>query len=163
MSRRHADVAPLLAIFPVPVAGLFVVSQLLAGSATGVDELLLPTILIGLSYGGLFAISPVVCLERFGIASFATNNGILTLSPSVFASLSNSVFGLVYDSHLNDAAKHAPATLIRRGGGGAVDHAHLCLEGAGCFRMAFVVTTGMAGVAVAVAVALARRRSMQGE
>lgn len=70
--------------FYVPIAGVFVLSQVMAGAATTLEALPLPTILTGLAYGGLFASSPVVCLERFGMRSFAANNGWLTLAPSVF-------------------------------------------------------------------------------
>lgn len=74
----------------VPTAVLFTISQLVASHANSVEGwrgLGLPTALTGFAYGSLFAISPVICLERFGIRSFGLNNGLLTLAPSVFGAL----------------------------------------------------------------------------
>jgi hypothetical protein len=71
----------------VPIAVLITLSQLVGSYANSVEGwrgLGLPTALTGFAYGSLFAISPVVCLERFGIRSFGLNNGLLTLAPSVF-------------------------------------------------------------------------------
>lgn len=56
----------------VPMALGFIVSQLLARSAESIEGwggLTPPTILTGLCYGWLFAVSPVLCLDRFGINS----------------------------------------------------------------------------------------------
>jgi len=56
----------------VPMTVAFILSQVLARSATslrGWRGLTTPTVLTGISYGWLFAVSPVLCLDRFGISS----------------------------------------------------------------------------------------------
>jgi len=55
----------------VVLAGVFVVSQLVAGRAERVEDLALPTAIVGAAYGMLFGSSPVVCLERCVSLSFA--------------------------------------------------------------------------------------------
>ncbi|GAA5925718.1 hypothetical protein JCM10213_008867 [Rhodosporidiobolus nylandii] len=146
---------------------LFVLSQYLAGSAThvaGLAGLALPTALVGFAYGTLFGSVPVVGLERFGVLNYGTNNGFLTLSPSVFANLSNLLFGAVYDAHVprSPSALDGPSSanvssFAKRAGDAAP--AHLCQLGAECFHSAFQATTVMSVLAVMLAVMLARRRS----
>ncbi|KAK4054917.1 hypothetical protein OIV83_000841 [Microbotryomycetes sp. JL201] len=131
------------------VAAGFMASQVVAVLADSLDGwrgLFLPTAVVGLSYGALFSVSPVVCLERFGLPSFATNNGILTLSPAVFGNLANAVFGYVYDSRVDEATP---------------DGAHLCTLGRACFAPAFYTTILMSLCAFAAAVVLSSRRSMR--
>lgn len=72
------------------MASLFVVSQILAattGTAEGWAGLALPTAVTGLSYGCLFGLMPVLTLEFFGIHSFSSNNGLISLAPAVFGEL----------------------------------------------------------------------------
>lgn len=96
--------------------------------------------------------SPVVCLERFGLTSFSTNNGLLTLSPSVYGNIANVGFGVLYDSNV-DWSEHdheGPAT------------SHICKLGPACFSSAFMLTIAMSCSALLVAVMLGRRMSMTG-
>ncbi|SGY60781.1 BQ5605_C007g04484 [Microbotryum silenes-dioicae] len=154
----------------VPTALLFVISQLFARGADGVDSLLLPTALTGFAYGAMFALSPIVCLERFGVRFFATNNGLLTLAPSVFGNLLNGLFGILYDAKVDHSKGHTEPTTFRllsrsfdtmeKRAGGEIDHSHLCLLGKECFRAAFNVSTLMAVGALVVGLVLARRSSM---
>ncbi|SCV71423.1 BQ2448_3011 [Microbotryum intermedium] len=160
----------------VPTASLFVISQLFARGADGVESLLLPTALTGFAYGAMFALSPIVCLERFGVRSFATNNGLLTLAPSVFGNLLNGLFGILYDANVDHSKGHddsesglgsgSTSHLLSRSlglvmrAGGEVDHSHLCLLGKECFRAAFNASALMAVAALVVGFTLARRRSM---
>ncbi|KAM0793261.1 hypothetical protein ACM66B_000723 [Microbotryomycetes sp. NB124-2] len=137
----------------IAVAAGFLASQVVAAMANSLDGwrgLFLPTAMVGLSYGALFSVSPVVCLERFGLPSFATNNGILTLSPALFGNLANAIFGVVYDSRvIRDMSND----------GGA----HLCKMGRSCFAPAFYATICMSLCAFAAAVVLASRRSMRAQ
>ncbi|KDE02394.1 hypothetical protein MVLG_07045 [Microbotryum lychnidis-dioicae p1A1 Lamole] len=154
----------------VPTALLFVISQLFARGADGVDSLLLPTALTGFAYGAMFALSPIVCLERFGVRFFATNNGLLTLAPSVFGNLLNGLFGILYDAKVDHSKGHTEPTTFRllsrsfdtmeKRAGGEIDHSHLCLLGKECFRAAFNASTLMAVGALVVGLVLARRSSM---
>ncbi|GAA5976811.1 hypothetical protein JCM11641_000878 [Rhodosporidiobolus odoratus] len=153
----------------VVTAVLFVFSQHLAGQTShvsGLAGLAVPTALTGFAYGCLFGSVPIVGLERFGMANYARNNGFLTLSPSVFANLTNLLFGAVYDSHVAHSSSDTPfsaelpdasSALTRR----AADStpAHLCTDGRECFATAFQATTLMSLAAVVLAVLLARRRN----
>ncbi|GAA5834299.1 hypothetical protein JCM9279_004277 [Rhodotorula babjevae] len=161
----------------VVLAGVFVVSQLVAGRAERVEDLALPTAIVGAAYGMLFGSSPVVCLERFGLKSFSFNNGWLMLSPSVFANFSNLLFGAVYDAHASSLAPSpspsssfssspssspSPSTLsslVPRGG--TAPPAHLCTLGRECFATAFRATTLMSLVAVGLACWISSRRSFK--
>ncbi|GAA5914802.1 hypothetical protein JCM8208_005708 [Rhodotorula glutinis] len=155
----------------VVLAGVFVVSQLVAGRAERVEDLALPTAIVGTAYGMLFGSSPVVCLERFGLKFFSGNNGWLMLSPSVFANFSNLLFGAVYDAHASSLAPSpspsstgSPTTsiassLARRGG--TAPPAHLCTLGRECFATAFRATTLMSLAAVGLACWISSRRSFR--
>ncbi|GAA6061697.1 hypothetical protein JCM10212_005989 [Sporobolomyces blumeae] len=163
-------------------AVLFVLSQILAGrseTVEGVSGLALPTALTGFAYGNLFGSVPVVGLERFGVANYATNNGYLTLAPAAFANFSNFIFGLVYDSNVDNPHSSAPPNpadlpssffepsttrLLRRRlsqrAGGSATHG-VCTLGKRCFATAFETTTVFGCLAVGVAIALATRRSFK--
>lgn len=137
----------------VPMTCLFVVSQTLARATSAVQGwhgLTPPTIVTGLAYGALFAISPALCVDRFGVASFGRNNGILTLAPAVFGNAANLLFGSIYDSHVS------VPELVER----ASSASHLCTLGSECYKQAFDLTIGMSVAALAVAVVLGLRTSM---
>ncbi|GAA5835447.1 hypothetical protein JCM3766R1_004789 [Sporobolomyces carnicolor] len=156
---------------------LFIVSQVLAGRAEvieGVHGLALPTALTGFAYGCLFGGVPVVGLERFGVVNYATNNGYLTLSPAIFANLTNAVFGLIYDSHVRHPPPSGPSVpssppsglqrlqkLLRRAGGGGPPGGITCREGRECFAAAFNTTTLFGCIALGLALAIASRRSFK--
>ncbi|GAA6001908.1 hypothetical protein JCM10207_002374 [Rhodosporidiobolus poonsookiae] len=152
----------------VITAALFLASQQLALSASSIPSLALPTFLIGFAYGMTFGSVPVTCLERFGLATFATNSGVLNLSPAVFANFTNLLFGRVYDANVppsspspsfSPAPAAAAASLLKRASAAAP--AHLCPLGRACFAPAFKATTLMSLLAVGVALVLAGRRSFK--
>ncbi|GAA5922365.1 uncharacterized protein JCM15063_003279 [Sporobolomyces koalae] len=149
-------------------AVLFIISQIIAGRADsieGVNGLALPTALTGFAYGNLFGSVPVVGLERFGVLNYATNNGYLTLSPAIFANLSNFIFGTIYDHHVQprtDPDEGTGTRLIRfakRAGGGETHG--LCREGQACFAAAFRTTTVFGFIALVLALMLASRKSFK--
>ena len=76
------------------VSALFIISQLAALNARSVDGLVYPTAMVGFSYGALFGIMPVLCLEAHGVASFSGNNGLLSLAPAVGGQSSRPSFPL---------------------------------------------------------------------
>jgi hypothetical protein len=128
--------------------------------------------LYSFAYGNLFGSVPVVGLERFGVLNYATNNGYLTLSPALFANLSNFIFGVIYDSHVLHSSPSSPApppapssttlstsSLFRRAGGGEVHG--ICREGKECFSAAFKTTTFFGIVALGLAFAIASRKSFK--
>lgn len=90
--------------------------------------LLLGIALIACSFGGIFAIMPVIIAELFGTENFGTNWGILVLAPGSSSFLLGYLFGRIYDSH---------ATVVDAGTGDAQCH------GTACYRDIFLVTVGL--------------------
>ncbi|KAL8283172.1 hypothetical protein RQP46_005950 [Phenoliferia psychrophenolica] len=137
------------------VSAMFVLSQLLASWTTEVEGwfgLILPTSSTGFSYGFMFGILPILCIEWFGIISFSSNSGWVTIAPAVFGNSANILFGRIYDSNV---VKRAPESLVPRaafvlGRAGTTATDKLCLLGAECFATAFHMTTVMALLALAL-------------
>lgn len=65
------------------IAISFILSQTTAYFTRSLDGLFWPTAMTGLSYGALFGVMPVLCLEAHGVRSFSKNNGLLSLAPAV--------------------------------------------------------------------------------
>ncbi|GAA5892666.1 hypothetical protein JCM5296_003992 [Sporobolomyces johnsonii] len=159
----------------VVTATLFVGSQLLAGRAETVEGfrgLALPTALTGFAYGNLFGSVIVVGLERFGLKNYATNNGFLTLSPSIFANFTNLVFGICYDRLVSPPSPTTPssppssftgsvATVATRLAKRAGREDGICRLGPECFSTAFRTTTLMSLAAVGLGVMLSLRNSFK--
>jgi hypothetical protein len=47
----------------------------------------LPRFFCRFAHGSLFGISGILILERFGMRTFSSNNGILALAPALFGAL----------------------------------------------------------------------------
>ena len=47
------------------------------------------------AHGSLFGISGILILERFGIKTFSSNNGIIALAPALFGQSANYMFGRI--------------------------------------------------------------------
>ena len=77
----------------------FIISQIVAQSIENPAHIGWATSLIGLSYGSLFAMGPVITLEIWGLESFSSNWGILSLAPAIAGPILNILFGRVFDSH----------------------------------------------------------------
>lgn len=87
----------------VPMSSMFVASQLMASytdRAEGWNGLALPTAMTGTAYGMLFGLFPILSIEYFGITSFSSNNGVISLAPAIFGNSCNILFGRIYDSHV---------------------------------------------------------------
>lgn len=66
----------MLQIWFLPVvAFLFVVSQLTALNVTSVEHLWIVSTLLGLAYGSLFNVIPMLVLEWFGMRELHKRNG----------------------------------------------------------------------------------------
>lgn len=117
--------------FMSAVALVACVSQVVALYTTEVGSLWIVSSLLGLAYGGLFGLAPVVCLEWFGIASFSLNWGLVSLSPILGGNVANLVFGRVYDSHTIGRLANATLAFVIRSGPilDPSDHSHDCYLG----------------------------------
>ena len=76
------------------------------------------TACMGFAYGSLFGIAPVLTSELFGLQSFSTNWGFMSIAPGVSGNVMNLLYGHVYDQHSD------PIT-------------HICRVGLACFQEAF--------------------------
>ncbi|KAG9118772.1 hypothetical protein FRC07_006544 [Ceratobasidium sp. 392] len=54
---------------------------------------------LGVSYGTTFALFPALVLERFGIAHFAQNAGLMGIAAALFGNVFNFGFGRNFDKH----------------------------------------------------------------
>ncbi|TIA88886.1 hypothetical protein E3P89_03091 [Wallemia ichthyophaga] len=139
------------------ISALFFISQIVAQSIQLPVHLSWATALIGLSYGSLFAIGPVLTLEMFGLHYFSSNWGVMSLAPAIAGPILNLVFGAIYDHHApteGDVLRYSalegvlnmPAT------------ASTCLEGRGCYISALHLTTISCILALVLSVYGAIRR-----
>ncbi|QRV92856.1 major facilitator superfamily transporter [Ceratobasidium sp. AG-Ba] len=87
---------------------------------------------LGISYGTTFALFPALVLERFGLAHFAQNAGLMGIAAALFGNVFNYGFGRNFDAHSGGS----PA-------GGATDAGNMqCYNGRGCYVDAVYVALG---------------------
>lgn len=140
------------------ISSAFVLSQVVAQSTKVPGQLGWATAMIGLSYGSLFAIGPVLTLEIWGLHSFSSNWGLMSLAPALAGPVLNLIFGGIYDSHApteDELEKYSklenvfnvPAT------------ASTCLEGRACYISSLHLTTMACVIALALSIYCAKRRS----
>jgi MFS family permease len=77
----------------------FMASQILLLVVADYTKLPLVSLLIGLVYGFIFCIIPIIVGDTFGMESFSFNWGIVALAPIVPSFYFTSLFGKVYDSN----------------------------------------------------------------
>nr|ODO00874.1 hypothetical protein L204_01597 [Cryptococcus depauperatus CBS 7855] len=157
------------------VALLFIISQLFALQTTRVESLWMVSSLLGLSYGSLFNVMPMLVFDWFGMKHFSQNWGWIAVAPVLGSNGFNVLFGKVYDAHTvarvgrpspgNGAALEQRWTMAMRGivrrGGSAVpgDGAHDCLVGEQCYGTAIRVSLVSCGVAFVLSVLAGLRRN----
>ncbi|KAF8890415.1 major facilitator superfamily domain-containing protein [Infundibulicybe gibba] len=83
------------------VASFCFISQITAANVDDVRHLWMASALLGLGYGGVFSLFPIVCVEWFGLPHFSENWGYLSLSPMVAGNLFSLAFGRNLDAHEN--------------------------------------------------------------
>ncbi len=83
----------------------FLLSQLLATIINNLKYLKILSIIIGFSYGFSFGLLPSLISDSYGMRSFSSNWGIVSLAPVGFAYLFNMLFGKIYDSNTINANK----------------------------------------------------------
>ncbi|WVQ97537.1 hypothetical protein IAU59_004651 [Kwoniella sp. CBS 9459] len=155
------------------VAILFIISQMAALETTRVQSLWMVSSLLGLAYGSLFNVMPMLVLEWFGMRHFSQNWGWTAVAPILGSNSFNLLFGRVYDAHTlgrigtedgvepaDDAVTIATlARLLKRGGSAIPDDGkHDCLVGEECYGTAFKVTLLGAVVALCLSVWAGLRR-----
>ncbi|KZO93801.1 MFS general substrate transporter [Calocera viscosa TUFC12733] len=133
------------------VALSFIVSQLVASRIERATHLWVASMLLGLSYGAVFGIMPMVSLEWFGMGHFSQNWGFLSLSPLIGGNLFNVLFGRNYDAHSRPVAVGSDNStvaavgefirLAKRAGGGVADPHKQCFDGRLCYVDSLTLTT----------------------
>ncbi|GHJ84877.1 hypothetical protein NliqN6_1279 [Naganishia liquefaciens] len=150
--------------FTLFIALLFLTSQIAVQTTHDVANLATVSGLLGLAYGNLFALLPIVVLEWFGLANFSMNWGIVSLAPGLGGNIANLIFGRVYDSNVKQAVETTLLTrtfrLLTRGGIPAdpTDHTHDCTLGTDCYAAAFRITTVWCVLALVVGAWLVLRQ-----
>ncbi|KAH7106945.1 MFS general substrate transporter [Auriculariales sp. MPI-PUGE-AT-0066] len=81
------------------VAAFFIFSQLAATRVEDPDSLWLASAVVGLSYGGMFGLCPVIVIEWFGLGHFSMNWGMASLSPLFGGNIFSLAFGRNLDAH----------------------------------------------------------------
>ncbi|EJD32332.1 hypothetical protein AURDEDRAFT_132169 [Auricularia subglabra TFB-10046 SS5] len=87
------------------VAGAFIFSQIVAARIEDPDALWIASGLLGVAYGGLFGLCPVIIIEWFGLGHFSQNWGFTSLSPL----LGGNIFSLAFGRNLDAHAPHPDA------------------------------------------------------
>ena len=70
-----------------------------------VDELMVLTVLIGISYGAVWTIIPILTGEFFGYVNFAKNWGLMTVLPAFGGQAFGIIYGLDSGSDGNDVCR----------------------------------------------------------
>jgi len=149
------------------VALLFVIAQISALSTTAVESLWIVSTLLGVAYGSLFNVVPMLVLEWFGIAHFSQNYGWICVAPVIGGNSFNIVFGRVYDSNtvgrigLPATANltRGLAALIKRAGTVLTDDdQHACLLGEKCYATAFRISGFACFIALLCSIAIGVKR-----
>jgi len=102
----------------------FLVSQLVGLRVQDIEQLQYAVALVGISYGAVFGLTPVIVLEWFGMAHVSENRGLVNLSLLLMGNVFSMMFGWIFDSH----STHD-------------EHGMRCLEGARCYSASLYMTT----------------------
>ncbi|WWD21864.1 hypothetical protein CI109_106352 [Kwoniella shandongensis] len=144
---------------------LFTISQVAALGTVHVQSLWAVSTLLGLAYGSLFNVMPMLVLEWFGMKHFSQNWGWIAVSPVIGSNVFNLLFGRVYDAHTvgnlgtSDDLVAAVRGLMKRGGMVLPDDgSHDCLVGEACYGTAFKISTAGTLLALGLSVWAGFRR-----
>jgi MFS family permease len=108
-------------------------------------ELLPWTIVVGLSYGGVFTLTPTIVSEWWGSKNIGRNWGWMAWAPAMGGLLFNSLFGYVFD--LNSPTNPKDPTRPRR-----------CKDGNACYMQALFLASSLCILALACIVLVWKRR-----
>lgn len=99
------------------------------------------TVLVGVAFGGMFSLAPVITGELWGKAHLASNWGFLVIGPAIGSTIIGQIFGHFYDKEVVHSAAGC----------------RQCLGGRRCFGSAFIIVIALLATAAATLVYLDRR------
>ncbi|KAJ8522776.1 hypothetical protein ONZ45_g655 [Pleurotus djamor] len=102
----------------VLAATLILLSQTAAASIDTVQRLWFATALLGLGYGSVAALTPILAIDYFGLAHFSEASGYIGLSPLILGNIFSIMFGRNLDAHQTDTIKPTTVENFRAGLGG---------------------------------------------
>jgi len=133
--------------FSTAIAVLFLISQLYLFNITQVEQLWRASATLGLAYGGMFGLLPVITYEWFGLKHYSENWGFVSIAPVIAGNVFSVAFGKNIDSHastpstmdldLSSTYPHKPS-LFPRGG---LPSELLCYQGQECYVESLRMTT----------------------
>lgn len=145
--------------FFILITSVFILSQITASRTTSPDELWRSSALLGLSYGAMFSLAPMIILEWFGIKRFSRNWGTVALSPVLGGNIFSLMFGRNLDQHASNppspTPSHIPTSMVKiisRGGLPDPNSDHQCFEGLECYVASLEVTTFACAIALLLAI-----------
>ncbi|GMK57695.1 hypothetical protein CspeluHIS016_0405290 [Cutaneotrichosporon spelunceum] len=163
------------------VALMFIGAEVAVLATSDVERLWMVSAALGIAYGALFNVLPMLVLEWFGMSHFGQNWGFTSMAPAVGGNIFLTLFGKVYDAHSVSrigrpaAPKLVPSPVTRNIGihqfsrvdersgdsanalAGAAD-AHECLVGRDCYATAIRVSAVACVLALILSVIAGIRR-----
>lgn len=125
-------------VFLLASTVLFSLGQLLLASGliqTHPSVFPLVSALVGLGYGAVFSLTPIIVSVVWGVQNFGTNWGIVAVVPAAGAALWGAIYAAVYDGAASD--------------GGRSGAERLCY-GAGCYAPTFWAMVAFSWAAIAL-------------
>lgn len=137
------------------VAVLFIISQLMAVLTNDVTSLWRVSLVLGLAYGGLFGLFPMLTFEWFGMPHFSENWGFLALSPIFGGNLFSIAFGRNLDAHSPSSTERtSPPTLksnLSRADTPSESETQ-CIEGQSCYVASLYITVAACCLALVLSI-----------
>jgi MFS family permease len=148
---KHVPLPPIYLMIPCLAILIFTHGSLIW--ATNYIWILIVTLLTGLSYGGSFAIMPVIINRYFGDKNYGSNLGLLILAVAIGSMAMGAISGAIYD-HEASRQKSAPTAVLRALS--SSPSSHLCF-GIDCFRWTYVMTTCVSIIGLIISIVLLKR------
>ena len=122
------------------------------------------TALVGLGYGAIFSLTPIIISVVWGVQNFGTNWGIIAVVPAPGAAIWGVIYSAVYSAPFNehsgddDSAGNGDGSsvIVKARGGGEECY------GSGCYQISFAAMTVASWIAIVLWVFAWRRWRMKG-
>jgi len=135
------------------VAVLFIISQLMAMLTDDVTGLWMVSLMLGLAYGGLFGLFPMMAFEWFGMPHFSENWGFLSLSPILGGNLFSIAFGRNLDAHSPSSTERTlPSPLKTNLSRADTSSEPQCIEGRSCYVATLYITVAACCLALGLSI-----------